>query len=146
LAALADHLYEQAQQREQAEIARVQQVLALAEQDGCQTAALAAHFGELLAQDCGHCGWCKHGSIQLAPRNSPALADALLPQIRQFLATGDSLFSKPLALARFLCGITSPQLSRLRLGAHPLAGCLAEVPFAQVLQWIRQISGEPQSK
>ncbi|MFL6197502.1 MAG: RecQ family zinc-binding domain-containing protein [Thermoanaerobaculia bacterium] len=37
------------------------QVLTLAAHGGCQTAFLAAHFGERLPHPCGHCSWCENG-------------------------------------------------------------------------------------
>src|SRR6266851_1462119 len=43
------------QHREAQEVARLQQVLALVEDTGCQTAALVGYFGERLATPCGHC-------------------------------------------------------------------------------------------
>jgi ATP-dependent DNA helicase RecQ len=36
-------------------------------------------------------------------------------------------------LTRFLCGITSPRLSRSKLNAHALFGSLEKAPFADVL-------------
>ena len=49
LAAVARSLYERALQREQREIARLGQVTALVEHDGCQVSALGNHFGDPLA-------------------------------------------------------------------------------------------------
>jgi hypothetical protein len=40
----------------------------------------------------------------------------------------------PRALARFLCGLTSPKLTHRRLTVHQLFGALAHIPFATVLQ------------
>ena len=37
------------------------------------------------------------------------------------------------SFARFLCGITSPQLSRAKLSSKELFGVFAEVPFGEVL-------------
>jgi ATP-dependent DNA helicase RecQ len=48
------------------------------------------------------------------------------------------LLGHDIALTRFLCGVSSPRLNRARLAAHPLFGQLAEVPFQQVLSWIKQ--------
>nr|VFK81003.1 MAG: hypothetical protein BECKSD772D_GA0070982_11955 [Candidatus Kentron sp. SD] len=44
--ALAADLHRRMLEREQAEIGRLQQILDLVSLDGCQTNALAAHFGE----------------------------------------------------------------------------------------------------
>jgi ATP-dependent DNA helicase RecQ len=40
----------------------------------------------------------------------------------------------PRALARFLCGLTSPALTRRKLGRNSVFGRLARVPFAEVLR------------
>ena len=61
LNALAKDLHERTLERETREIARLDQVLTLAAHDGCQTAFLAAHFGEHLPHPCGHCSWCENG-------------------------------------------------------------------------------------
>jgi ATP-dependent DNA helicase RecQ len=37
--------------------------------------------------------------------------------------------------ARFLCGMSSPALTRARLSRHPLFGCAEDRPFAVVLDW-----------
>ncbi|HYX22576.1 MAG TPA: ATP-dependent DNA helicase RecQ, partial [Thermoanaerobaculia bacterium] len=53
MAQLAQSLHQRTLERESREIARLDQVLTLAAHDGCQTAFLAAHFGELLPHPCG---------------------------------------------------------------------------------------------
>src|SRR3954469_5370566 len=61
LDALASSLHQRTLERETREIARLDEVLTLAAHDGCQTAFLAAHFGEQLPGPCGHCSWCENG-------------------------------------------------------------------------------------
>ena len=46
---------------------------------------------------------------------------------------GDVL-REPRALTRFLCGLSSPRLSRNKLTSEPLFGALSDVPFAAVLR------------
>ena len=43
------------------------------------------------------------------------------------------VLGNPRALARYLCGVSTPRLSRARLGS-PLNGALADVPFQEVLR------------
>jgi len=47
-------------------------------------------------------------------------------------------FPKALAtsrqIARFLCGLTSPQLSAAKLSKHALFGTQAETPFREVME------------
>jgi ATP-dependent DNA helicase RecQ len=42
----------------------------------------------------------------------------------------------PIAMARFLCGVSSPALARKRLSGHTLFGALAHVPFDVVRKQI----------
>jgi len=102
---------ERFQRREQQDIARIQHVLALVEQPGCQTAALVAHFGEELPGPCGHCTFC---TSALAVR-LPAIA-AGQPIAAQLDVSGLPSCAVPTRTplgnarqqARFLCGLTSP--------------------------------------
>jgi ATP-dependent DNA helicase RecQ len=59
LEALAQSLHSRTLRREEQEIARLGQVIALATNDDCPTAALCRHFGEELPEPCGHCSWCQ---------------------------------------------------------------------------------------
>jgi ATP-dependent DNA helicase RecQ len=138
LVELARTLHQRTLEREAREIGRLRQVLELAGHDGCVTSRLGEHFGEPLAQPCGHCSWCLNGhrpaAIPARPESTidPALRDG----VGELCQEHAQLFADPRALARFLCGLTSPRLSRARLGSHPLFGALDQVPFPQVLAWV----------
>jgi ATP-dependent DNA helicase RecQ len=142
---LAATLHQRMQKREAADLARLQQVLDLADHKHCHTAALAQHFGDKLEKACGHCSHClKTNKSNTARRNAntqrrhPVIDETLWTQamsLKQKLEQeGKSTLSDPLILTRFLCGVTSPQLSRARLSSHALFGSLARVPFQVVLQ------------
>ncbi len=127
--ALADDLHRRTLEREAREVARLNQVMELAGHDGCQASRLGEHFGEPLAEPCGRCSWCRdgHRPARLLPRPQPVIdADVW----RRALA----LLREPRALARFLCGLPSPRLSRSKLTSDPLFGALGHVPFAEVLR------------
>src|SRR5207245_1483440 len=65
---LAAELAQRFQRREEQETVRLQQVLALATHDGCQTNALVGHFGEKRDAPCGHCAYCVTGRpLELPP-------------------------------------------------------------------------------
>lgn len=135
-AALARSLHRRAIERETREISRLDRVVELATMNGCQVAALSAHFGEQRDQPCGHCTWCLPGeSSTHAPRRArPANIDeSLWLRAEALRAEHADLLSKPRSLARLLCGVTSPKLSRAKLTSSPLFGALAHVPFAEVL-------------
>ena len=61
-----------------------------------------------------------------------SLTDVELGALRA--GTGQALAS-PRAVARLLCGLPSPSLTRARLASHTLCGRCAEVPSEQVMQW-----------
>nr|VFJ87052.1 MAG: hypothetical protein BECKH772A_GA0070896_1000217 [Candidatus Kentron sp. H]VFJ88709.1 MAG: hypothetical protein BECKH772B_GA0070898_1000213 [Candidatus Kentron sp. H]VFJ94981.1 MAG: hypothetical protein BECKH772C_GA0070978_1000164 [Candidatus Kentron sp. H] len=52
------------------------------------------------------------------------------------------IFKNPRLLARLLCGITSPRLSRAKMTGHKLFGSLAQAPFAEVLRRVGQGADE----
>ena len=135
---LGDQLYQRIMQRERAEISRLQQVLEFVEKDSCQTKMLAAHFDEILAQDCGHCSFCIHGKTQLPERKSQTIPEHLKQQIMQLISEQESaqILQNPHVLARFLCGVTSPHLSKAKLTKHPLFSILENVPFKQIQEWV----------
>jgi ATP-dependent DNA helicase RecQ len=134
--AVADTLHRRTQEREAREIGRLNQVTEWAGHDGCQSSRLGAHFGEPLAEPCGRCSWCLNGRhpAPLLPR-PPALID---PEVwRQALALRRAhadVLGEPRALARLLCGLSSPRLSRNKLTSERLFGALEDVPFAEVLR------------
>lgn len=132
--ALADQLHQRMLRREAAEIDRLGQVLALAAGEGCRSAALAAHFGETLAEPCGHCSGCRgEGGVTIERRNPPIPPD--LGTELESLLEGEAQLATPRALARFLCGVTTPKLGRAGLGRHRLFGRLERMPFREVLAW-----------
>ncbi|MCU0777554.1 MAG: RecQ family ATP-dependent DNA helicase [Akkermansiaceae bacterium] len=131
---LADHYAQIFQRREQADLARLNQVLGIASHRGCLTGYLTKHFGESLPSPCGHCDRCR--GLPANPIKRPAArkptdgewrsACALVRENHGELAT-------PRQLARFLCGMSSPASTRARLGRHAAFGMFSDLPFADVL-------------
>jgi ATP-dependent DNA helicase RecQ len=124
--------------REQLERDRLQQVLALVTHAGCQTAFLAAHFGEVLHEPCGHCTYCATGRAQSLPPLAPApplpggLDVAAFSSLRR---QHQDALAEPRSAARFLCGLTSPAFARAKISRHPLFGSLSDYPFHDVMAW-----------
>ncbi|MFB1483609.1 ATP-dependent DNA helicase RecQ [Corallococcus sp. RDP092CA] len=134
--ALVALLQERFQKREAQEVSRVRDVLRLVMHDGCQSNALVAHFGERREAPCGHCTWCRTGVARVLPppRPRPELRAQLdVATFRSLVAKHPEALGHPRQAARFLCGLSSPALSKVKLGGHKLFGVLAEYPFAQVL-------------
>jgi ATP-dependent DNA helicase RecQ len=131
-------------ERETREIARLDQILPLAAHNGCQTAFLAAHFGEHLPHPCGHCSWCENGGhpAKLLPPPTVHLDEARLRQavtLRREKPDLANALAGPRAFTRFLTGLSSPRQTRGKLKSHPLFGAFAHVPFAEVLRRVEEM-------
>ena len=135
---LIARLAERFDRREQAETARVGQVVSLVTHDGCQVRELAAYFGETNTEPCGHCTHCLGGRAQQMPQAAPhAEIDTLVDRsaLDHLSADHPEALGAPRQRARFVCGITSPATTRARLTREPLFGILADRRFAEVLRW-----------
>ncbi len=130
---LATELHQRALQREDSEIKRLQQVLELTHHQDCQVNFLATHFGDQRDQPCGHCSWCLEGKTAEDIQHPAVAIDEGIWRQALNLQTDTPLLHDSHTLARFLCGITSPKLSRARLTKNPLFGALSHVPFQQLL-------------
>jgi ATP-dependent DNA helicase RecQ len=141
LDALAVHLHRRTLEREAREVARLNGVMEWAGHHGCQASRLGAHFGEPLAEPCGRCSWCLNGQkpAHLLPRPAAVIDPDVWRQAEALRRARGDLLREPRALTRFLCGLSSPRLSRNKLTSERLFGALDHVPFADVL---RQASGE----
>jgi ATP-dependent DNA helicase RecQ len=138
-AALTAELVERCRRRERSEIDRLQRVLDLVTYDGCQTNALVAYFGEERDRPCGHCTYCRTGRRQTLPVSPapPPLPDGLdVAAFEALQSAHPDALAEPRQAARFLAGLTSPALTRARLGRHPLFGALEGRRFREILAWL----------
>ena len=136
---LSDELSRRFLHREEQEIARLEQVLALVTQDGCQTAALNGYFTEQPMEPCGHCTYCLTGKPQVLPTQCPrpTLLEILDTETFDRLRSSNpEALADPRQAARFLCGLSSPATSRARLTSTPQFGILESYPFREVLDWL----------
>ena len=133
--ALSADLMAKFERRESGEIARLQQVLDLITHAGCQVNALAAYFGETRAAPCGHCTFCHYRTPRVLPTGADVAVTipAGFPALRH--AHPDALGDARQA-ARFLCGLSSPALTRAKLTKHALFGSCEAMPFASVMAQI----------
>lgn len=137
---LSRELADRFARREQQELARVQQVVALVTESGCQTYALLRYFGEEQSGTCGHCTVCETGQpVAFPPVPTPPPIEALVePDAWQALAQEyAAALSHPRQQARMLCGLTSPALIRAKLTKHPFFGMCAGHRFHEVLEWCK---------
>jgi ATP-dependent DNA helicase RecQ len=142
---LTGELMARCQRREESEIQRLQRVLDLVTHTGCQTNALVGYFGEERAAPCGHCAYCRTGqalSLPEAPADPPPAAGLDPAAFRSLRVAHPEALGQPRQAARFLCGLTSPALTRARLTRQPLFGALEGRRFAVVLAWLEDAVGQ----
>jgi ATP-dependent DNA helicase RecQ len=119
--------------KERKEVERISEMLALFESPDCLSGRLAAYFGEILDQACGHCSVCLQGAAKIpailpeAPLTQQELTP-LLQGLPEKLGKHDTLGQR----CKFLCGINTPLSTRLKLKQLPGFGALERVPFAKV--------------
>ncbi|MGB6220896.1 RecQ family ATP-dependent DNA helicase [Haloferula sp.] len=130
---LAAHLDDRFRQREAADLERLQQVVALAETEGCLTGFVTEHFGEKLKKPCGHCDRCRGVGPVAIPRSRwPDVGQDQLAIIQDLRSEKHASLKTARQLTRFLCGISSPAAQRARLTRHDAFGLLEGTPFAEV--------------
>ena len=132
---LATWLYGLFTRREAQDIARLDRMVAFAEDPACSTRHLLGYFGESLPSPCGHCGHCRGAGAAPLPRSPERdISISDLKFIRALRAEGHAALRGNRPLARFLCGISSPATARERLTGHDAFGLLEGVPFSKVLE------------
>lgn len=119
--------------KEERELARLEQVLALSSTKICLTKTLLKHFGETMSEDCGHCDRCRGVLPVKLKTSTPRKVSPLeWQQIRRLVEEGHAALATARQLARFLCGMSSPASMRARLYRHDAYGLLADLPFTEV--------------
>lgn len=142
-AALADELGKRFAARERADLARSAAVAELLSGDGCLVRRLLAYFGEDLGHDCGHCGRCSGDAA--VPLTRPAVPFTLPAELGAVRAQFPAVLATPRQVTRFLCGLSSPALSKAKLTRHALFGALETIPFARVLTENLRPDGKPET-
>ncbi len=139
---LVDRLLDRFARRENAETARIEDVVALVTRDGCQVRSLVGYFGEARTEPCGHCSHCLTGRAQTLPLPEPRPPIETIVSVDSLATLRGShpdALGTPRQQARFLAGITSPATSRAKLTRDPLFGTLAERRFGEVLAWCQSM-------
>lgn len=137
---VTQHLYELFQSKERKDIDRIHAILGLFQSSDCLSHQLASYFADHNAPaHCGHCSVCRGQRAVFPPRvydqPEPAVASAW---IAEFVQLSPSAISNE-AIARFLCGISTPLISQLKASKLSGYGALANVSFEQVLQLVESV-------
>lgn len=131
---IADQLHARLVEREVGEIDRTAQVFAMLSAKSCLAATLSQHFGESMEQACGRCSACRgDGPHELAVASKPTVGRAAIMAIESLKHKFPQQLATPRQQARFLCGLTTPALTRAKLTRDPNFGVCDSVPFPAVL-------------
>jgi ATP-dependent DNA helicase RecQ len=147
MATLVRELTERFHKREAAEMARMEQLLTLITHDGCQNNALVGYFGQVRAEPCGHCTYCLTGKPAVMPEAPPRppLPDLLdVMALQELREAHPEALGEPRQATRFLCGLTSPALTKARLSRHELFGILEDRRFQEVLAFLERSNSQPE--
>ncbi|MBE9527330.1 MAG: RecQ family ATP-dependent DNA helicase, partial [Proteobacteria bacterium] len=117
---LATELYEKFKHKEQAQIQRIKEMLTLFQSSHCLSKQLSHYFGDTqLTENCGHCSVCQ-GNYQIWPE---AIENLSINPVELRLMTSKlndaimSQYAQPASIdlcCRYLCGITTPWLTKVR--------------------------------
>lgn len=135
--ATSQHLVELFQSKEQKDIERIHTMLNLFQSSDCLSYQLAHYFADHNAPtQCGHCSVCR-GQVASFPQpqqEQPELAH-LSAWVDEFVQLSPTAISHA-AVARFLCGISTPIITQLKASKLRGYGSMANVSFEQVLKQV----------
>jgi len=131
---LAQELSDDALDRQEREIQRLQQVVDWISLAQCQTSALCERFDQSLENDCGHCGFCESSrAVVMNELANQPVAGSVINDAKLLQSEKPETLATNTDVARVLCGLSSPAISKARLAKHDLFGCCSEIAFATVL-------------
>lgn len=131
-------------QRETRDIKRIHSVLEFINNPACLSQQLMQYFGELTAMSCAVCSHCraaKAGKKIAALIPPPAITrnESQRQLMSELKREAHAALRQPRQLARFLCGLASPAVSRSSLKSHQAFGVLADISFPDVLHILNDI-------
>lgn len=125
--------------KEKTEINRIHKMLKFFESDSCLSVGLSNYFGETGIRNCGHCSVCKSGKVIIPPaqKKEPLSSYPYKVTVREIVELmGDQL--NPTKTTKFLCGISTPLLSRHKVKQLSNFGLFEEYPFKEVKKWVNE--------
>ncbi|GAO30735.1 RecQ family ATP-dependent DNA helicase [Geofilum rubicundum] len=137
---VTDEVYERFTMKEEAEVKRINDMLAFFSSDQCLSASLSSYFGESIDwAQCGHCSVCQGGAARLEKTLpleilSKEKVDGYLAGLRAAVAA-DKV--SPVLETRFLCGIHTPFFSSVKASSIPGYAALENYRFAEVINLVQ---------
>ncbi len=136
--AMAARIFQLFHEREAHEIARLRRMLSFFRESPCFSVELAGYFGQQLpGTQCGHCSACQGERVTLPqPRGvAPLTSHDYHALTRALIGVAQELPSS-VAVARFLCGITTPALPPQKVKHLAGFGALEHYSFPEVKSWV----------
>ncbi len=138
-AELTQRLYELFQSKEHKDIERIHTMLNLFQSSDCLSYQLAHYFADANAPlQCGHCSVCRGQIASFAnPNIEQPSPEQIASWVNEFVRLSPTTISND-AVARFLCGISTPLISQLKASKLPGYGAMVNVSFSQVIKHVEQ--------
>ena len=135
---VSEELFVLVQQKEIAEIKRIHDVVDFFESDVCLSERLSKYFGEDIQDMCGHCSTCcdNSASVPVTMQLMPLTEYDFKEVTREFLSLRKNIKISPVTITRFLCGVNSPILTKLRTKKLQEFGILGKYPYKEVEAWV----------
>jgi len=136
---LKEKLVERFARREQSDLSRLQLGVDLVNHEACKTRFLLNYFGEDLEGDCGHCSFCLSGINAALVRKETSLQNLdhdLGERLRQLQQQHPQALKTSRQITRFLCGLSSPMLTKNKLTRNELFGRIEQSSFALIIEWV----------
>lgn len=134
---LAVKLFKRFSVKERSEIKRINQLVDYFDSESCLSLQLAQYFADpRLTQPCGHCSVCSGHSaklpapVRLQPLNQFDFNELCNEAMKKL---GSRL--SPVLLSRYLCGLTTPIFTHLKMRQVKGFGRFDQYRFADVLLW-----------
>ena len=135
---LSDRIYRRFIEKERSEIDRIHRLLNFFTSDQCLTKQMAEYFADYqLQQSCGHCSVCQ-GVVARLPA-APVLVELTNFNFDEVcLPINEKLgeHSSAVMIARFLCGLTTPLFTRLKVRQVPGFARFEHYRYSDVLAWV----------
>lgn len=135
---LRSEMFTRFAKKEQSEINRIENLLNFFATNQCLSQQLALYFSDhQVSNACGHCSVCA-GEVAVIPP-PPILADINGNSYQNLTA---EIINKlkhkatPTLISRFLCGLTTPIFTKLRVRKLPGFAAFENYRYAQVLSWV----------
>lgn len=125
--------------KERNEIHRIAQMISFLENDSCLSKKLAEYFGEVINKDyCGHCSFCQSEQAHISQSTTLQHLETLnYKELTDgFIKSAGTDNYTVINTARFLCGISSPIFTKLKVKSLECFGSLEKYPFQKVKHWV----------